>query len=177
MTPEILPKRKDIRLKNYDYKKNGYYFVTICTKNKMALFSYRISQKFDSIDVAAGSWPAINKRNTDIVEEKLLFTEKKFPVEVDFYCIMSDHIHIIFNLQTRQGRAATRLAWIVNAFKGWCTRSFGKQIFQPNYYEHVIRNERALLKIREYIYNNPLIEDINLKQFYSTPTRKAKEVT
>jgi hypothetical protein len=54
MTFEILPKRKNIRLKNYDYRKNGYYFVTICTKNKMALFSYRISQKFDSIDVAAG---------------------------------------------------------------------------------------------------------------------------
>ena len=26
-----LPKRKHIRLKNYNYKSNGYYFITICT--------------------------------------------------------------------------------------------------------------------------------------------------
>ena len=53
---------------------------------KYPFFSYCLSQKFDSINVAAGPWPVIN-------------------------CIMSDHIHIVFNLQTRQGRAATRLAW------------------------------------------------------------------
>jgi hypothetical protein len=29
-----LPKRKDIRLKSYDYKSNGYYFITICAKQK-----------------------------------------------------------------------------------------------------------------------------------------------
>ena len=29
-----LPKRKPIRLKNYDYSQNGLYFVTICTKNR-----------------------------------------------------------------------------------------------------------------------------------------------
>ena len=28
------PKRKDIRLKNYDYSSPGAYFVTICTKNR-----------------------------------------------------------------------------------------------------------------------------------------------
>jgi len=33
-----------------------------------------------------------------------------------------------------------------------------KGIWQPNYYEHIIRNEKALLKIREYIENNPLVE-------------------
>lgn len=26
-----LPKRKNVRLKNYDYSQAGYYFVTICT--------------------------------------------------------------------------------------------------------------------------------------------------
>ncbi len=31
---EKLPKRKDIRLKNYDYSEPGAYFITICTKNK-----------------------------------------------------------------------------------------------------------------------------------------------
>ena len=34
---ENLPKRKDLRLKNYDYSKYGAYFITICTKNKEKL--------------------------------------------------------------------------------------------------------------------------------------------
>ena len=34
---ESLPKRKDIRLKNYDYSEPGAYFITICTKNKEKL--------------------------------------------------------------------------------------------------------------------------------------------
>lgn len=29
-----LPKRKNIRLNDYNYSSNGAYFITICTKNK-----------------------------------------------------------------------------------------------------------------------------------------------
>ena len=32
----------------------------------------------------------------------------------------------------------------------------GKPIWQPNYYEHIIRNEKSLYEIRNYIQNNPL---------------------
>lgn len=32
------PKRKQIRLKEYDYSQAGYYFITICTKNREPLF-------------------------------------------------------------------------------------------------------------------------------------------
>lgn len=33
-----LPKRKDVRLKNYDYSANGAYYVTVCTHNRAKLF-------------------------------------------------------------------------------------------------------------------------------------------
>ena len=33
-----LAKRKTIRLKNYDYSQNGYYFITICTKERQPIF-------------------------------------------------------------------------------------------------------------------------------------------
>ena len=32
------PQRKTMRLKDYDYSQNGYYFVTICTKDRKCLF-------------------------------------------------------------------------------------------------------------------------------------------
>jgi len=37
---------------------------------------------------------------------------------------------------------------------------------QPNYYEHIIRNETVLNKIREYIEINPHLEQIMFDQFY-----------
>jgi len=37
----------------------------------------------------------------------------------------------------------------------------GKRFWQPNYYEHIIRNEEALTKTREYIENNPMAETLN----------------
>jgi len=33
-----IPKRKPTRLKNYNYSTSGYYFVTICAKNKEKIF-------------------------------------------------------------------------------------------------------------------------------------------
>ena len=35
---EELPKRKSHRLQGYDYSRNGYYFVTICTENRKPIF-------------------------------------------------------------------------------------------------------------------------------------------
>ena len=34
-----VPKRKNLRLQNYDYSSNGLYFVTICTDNKKPILS------------------------------------------------------------------------------------------------------------------------------------------
>ena len=33
-----LPKRKNIRLADYNYSSNGAYFITICTKDRQKLF-------------------------------------------------------------------------------------------------------------------------------------------
>jgi len=39
-------------------------------------------------------------------------------------------------------------------------------LWQPNYFEHIIRNENALAKIREYIQNNPDVLKIKFEEFY-----------
>jgi REP element-mobilizing transposase RayT len=41
-----------------------------------------------------------------------------------------------------------------------------KEFWQRNYYEHIIRNEEALSKIREYIQNNPMADRIRFEEFY-----------
>jgi len=136
-----LPKRKDIRLKSYDYKSNGYYFITICT--------YR-------------GKPYI-KKYEEIIEEILLSLPERFSgLRIDWYILMPDHLHMIFVFnETKKD-----LSEIIRTFKALVSRNTRMKFWQRNYYEHVIRNEDALLKIREYIQDNPLVENIKFKEFY-----------
>jgi len=151
--------RRHLHLKEFDYSSSNYYFVTICTKNREKLFVSQLSEKYGELfpNVAAGPWPANLVRNTNVLVSKLQMLEEKFPVEIDFYSIMSDHIHFILIINEARQRRASTLSWIINAFKGWCTRECKRSIFQPNYYEHVIRNEKYLDSIRKYILNNPMV--------------------
>jgi len=137
-----LPKRKRIRLKDYDYASEGYYFVTICTFDKQ---------------------PNIHLYNR-VVKQILLSLPTRFPgVRIDYYSLLPIHLHVIFVFE----KMKVSLGQVVRSFKALVSKETGKKNFwQRNYYEHVIRNEAALSKIREYIQNNPLIEKIKFEQFY-----------
>ena len=75
---------------------------------------------------------------------------------------MPTHIHLILILE----QCEFKLGEVVRRLKAVTSKQSGIKLWQPNYYEHVIRNERALGKIREYIINNPLAERIEFTQFY-----------
>jgi putative transposase len=139
-----LPKRKNIRLKDYDYSRDGYYFVTICTHNRK---------------------PIIDKSNNSIEETLRELPERFSGVSIDYYMTMPSHIHIIFVLQ----QSEVPLWEVIRTFKALVSKKTGvKNFWQRGYYEHVIRNEKALFKIREYIQNNPLAESIKFEQFYKS---------
>jgi REP element-mobilizing transposase RayT len=131
---------KNVRLKHYDYSQNGYYFVTICT-------NYRRPYLEKLRNETRG---AINRLN------------EIDGVKIDYYTILPSHIHLILILN----ECKFHLGEIVRRFKASSSEETGIKLWQPNYYEHVIRNERALFKVREYIQNNPLKEKIEFEQFY-----------
>ena len=132
---------KPIRLKKYDYKSDGYYFVT-------AVCNWR-NNFFES------------KEN--VIEEQLKdLASRTVGLSLDYFVVMPNHIHIIFILRNSQ----LHLGEIVRRFKAKVSRSFGANVWQANYYEHVIRNEKALEKIREYIINNPQELLLKFDQFY-----------
>lgn len=148
-----LPKRKEIRLKTYDYKSNGYYFVTICTHK---------------------SKPNIRKYKSEVERILLSLPERFSGLKIDFYVLMSTHLHVIFIFDgMKKG-----LPEVVRIFKTLVTRNTCRgriypTLWQRNYYEHVIRNEAALFKIREYIENNPLAERIIFEEFYKSGSDKS----
>jgi REP element-mobilizing transposase RayT len=83
--------------------------------------------------------------------------------EIDFYIFMSDHTHLILVITDTGGAcpAATKrpsLGSIIGSFKAAASRLVGKSLWQPNYYEHIIRSESCLDRIRDYILRNPCME-------------------
>jgi REP element-mobilizing transposase RayT len=59
-----------------------------------------------------------------------------------------------------------KLGELIRRFKARVSKESGCKVWQPNYYEHIIRNEKALQKIREYVQNNPIVGKIDFEQFY-----------
>ena len=155
--PEI-NHRKSIRSKGYDYSQGGAYFLTICTRNKEFYFKAYSELK----EILRRHWVKLPER---------------FPYLIlDEFIIMPNHIHGIIIVgatlavaQTNRAgaRPAPTVGEIVGTFKSLCVNDWltylkenkinavGK-FWQRNYYEHIIRNEEELTKIRAYIQNNPL---------------------
>ena len=44
----------------------------------------------------------------------------------------------------------------------------GRPVWQRNYYEHIIRNEKALNQIRQYILDNPLLWHLDHENPHAT---------
>lgn len=150
--------RKSIRLKEYDYSHGGYYFVTICTKEGVNLFGKIHKGKM-----------ILNEFGKIVFETWIDLPNHNSNIGLDYFCIMPNHVHfiLIINEMIRAGLepAPTEhgLAEIIRQFKTFSSKKIniinkspGKSLWQRNYYEHVIRNEKDLYEIRKYIEQNPL---------------------
>lgn len=99
--------------------------------------------------------------NETVVERELTKTVRGIRgASVDTFIIMPNHIHAIFVLED----CSIPLGEIIRKFKARVSRSLGIHAWQPNYYEHIIRNENALNRIREYIINNSQIEALRISE-------------
>ena len=169
-----LPRRRSLRLRDYDYSELGTYFITIVTRDRWCLFG----------DVANGEM-RLNDPGS-VIERKWLDLPNQFPsVEMDSHIVMPNHIHGLLHLTdpedcvgaplvgARSGstlHTPERLAPlgdIVGAYKSLSTNAyiegvktlgwprFARRLWQRNYYEHIVRDEDSLERIREYILANP----------------------
>ena len=162
-----LPKRKDLRLKQYDYSSAGAYFVTICIKDRKRILSDIIKP------VGVGAFddpltPQIQLTEIGKITEKYLLSSENIPgVKIDRYVLMPDHIHVIIFLYPDEyashkdgsSRAPTptneMLPHIVSTFKRFCNKEIGNNIFQRGYIEHIICDREDYETRAKYIYENP----------------------
>jgi putative transposase len=153
--------RKQLRLKGYDYSSAGAYFVTICAKDRKHLFGRILDETMEA------------NRCGHIVEESWRdIPNHDRRVELDEFILMPNHIHGIVvilddfpTVGAGSEPATTRrhsLSEIIRGFKTFSARRIneirgtpGVPVWQRGFFDHIIRNERSLVRIREYISSNP----------------------
>jgi REP element-mobilizing transposase RayT len=165
--------RRSIRLSGYDYARSGAYFVTVCIQNRSCLFG----------SIVNGEMKLNNAGR--IAQEVWEELPARFPqVGIDGFIVMPNHIHGIlmvgaqfiapsdspFDVIKNPARSvigrAPALGEIIRAYKAISTRKIRPTVkadfrWQRNYYEHIVRNEESLNRIREYILNNPIQWDVD----------------
>ena len=152
-----LSKRKNPRLKEFDYSEAGAYFLTICTQNRKNILS---------IIVGEGSpLPQLTPYG-EIVDRWIQKIPEKYPKAfVDCYVIMPNHIHILLSLTKDDGRGdpSPTVDTIIGWLKYQSTKeinqlrdSLGDKIFQRSFFDHIVRNRDDYSEIYKYIRQNPM---------------------
>jgi REP element-mobilizing transposase RayT len=146
------------RLLGWDYRQDGWYFVTICTQKRKCYFGKIRNNKMilsTAGKIAEKYWKAIPSH---------------FPnIELETFIIMPNHIHGILTINNPVPFLRTTnhfaplprhsLPLVINHFKGAVKRQCNQQKYafnwQPRFYDHIVRTRKRLYKISQYILNNP----------------------
>ena len=155
---EILNKRKPTRLIGFDYNRAGAYFITICTENRRQILSHIVGG--DVLDapnnIVLLPYGEVARHSIDQLNNYY------HHITVDKYVIMPNHIHILLlvnedgssrtSTPTRQHSAISQF---VSTFKRFCNKEYGKNIWQRNFNDHIIRNRKDYEEHLRYICENP----------------------
>ena len=167
-------KRQRHRLSKELYLGGYWYFVTLCVENKSNVF------------VAEGLSLQDNKFKLnslgEMVEKEIVNLENKFSkIKVENYIIMPNHIHLIISIDEGATRINSKkiisLGDVVGLLKAYTQKRIRDllnangginpplrntkeinlhKMWQKSFYDHIIRNETDLLRIQNYIVNNPI---------------------
>lgn len=173
----LMPHRRTIRLRGWDYSADGTYFVTVCTNRRAHLPGEIVDSqmRLNAAGIAvADSWRWLSAQYPYVV--------------LDEWCVMPNHLHGVLTLTGRGGsRAAptrdggpTRprtvpsrddapttprrkpIGQLIGAFKTVSTKQInlqrktpGGMVWQRNFWERVVRDATELDRIRVYIRDNP----------------------
>ena len=183
--------RHSFRLQGYDYAQVGAYFITVVTHQRRCLFGTIRDGEF--IQNAVG----------EIVHFTWNKLPAHFPgIGLDAFVVMPNHIHAVIHITEKRPQSVGAqhaaplpttgspqphvqrgsLGAIVRSFKSAVTKRHNEThpglriaLWQRNYYEHVIRNEPTLIRIRDYIATNPARWSIDPENPFATE-RESKNI-
>ena len=146
----------------------------MCIQNRENILGEIVNHK--NVGVGALDNPKIALSDIGkIIEKHIKRTNQIYEnIIIDKYVIMPNHLHCIIIIDengeagllrvpdTGSSRAPTptmanaTIPALISTFKRFVNKECGYSIWQRNYYEHIIRNEKEYYRIAEYIKNNPM---------------------
>lgn len=160
-------RRKTLRLNGYDYSQTGAYFITICAQDRKSLFGSILNDEMH-----------LNEPGR-IIDSCWRDLPSHYPtIELDYFTVMPNHIHgIIFLVGAGSPRPGVpsrvvggetpplqknpSLSTIIGYFKYQSTQqlngsrqTLGAKVWQRGFYDHIIRDDDSLNRIRAYIETN-----------------------
>jgi REP element-mobilizing transposase RayT len=168
------------RYLNWDYTSNGYYFVTVCTYNRQSFLGNIIAGKMQLSDmgiIVAREWQKTPQIRPNVQLDEWVV----MPNHLHGIIIINNDNHPVTTFQkdnpvetfrrnvstTTNNNAnpnnrlqSNSLGSIIGQFKSVCTKQIWKAGFtefrwQNRFHDHIIRGEKSLHRIRQYIINNP----------------------
>ena len=141
-------------MQGHDYSSAGYYFITICIKDKHEMLGEIVG------DAALGVPSVALTDIGEIARQRIEhINSNSNHVQLKKYVIMPNHIHLILSIENWTPRAASptksEIPQAVNAIKSLTTKQIGYSIWQRSYHDHIIRDETEYQKIWQYIDQNP----------------------
>lgn len=166
--------RRSIRLKGYDYSSPGSYFVTLVTKDRRNLFGKLNNGQMYLNPIgncAAGVLMTLPKHFNVKIDSWIIMPDHLHCIlEISSTGEASKEMRNLRGFDACLNASPPRpigtshgsLGAIIQNYKSISTRRInsmlhtpGNHIWQRNYYEHIIRDERDRQAIAEYIVNNP----------------------
>jgi len=171
--------RRSIRLKGYDYTSAGMYFITICTYQRECLFGEIVDGEMQLNElgkVTQNYWQRLPLYFTveldafivmpNHLHGILLLCDKWGRGEALGQELPPDSTILVPNASPLQanGTKPGSIGAMIQNFKSVSTQKINRlfyrrnhrQVWQRNYYEHIIRNEKSLHHVRQYIHHNPI---------------------
>ncbi len=169
--------RRSIRLRNFDYSSAGAYFITICAHERESVFGNLVDGVMRLNDwglIVRECWGHLPNHFLHVGLDECIVR----PNHIHGIIILNNGLHdvgarfIAPEFGVKKGamnqnnlgaiNRAPTIGEIVRAFKARCTHAInqtrqppGGSVWQRNYYERVIRDDRELNNIRQYIEDNP----------------------
>ena len=173
--------RRSIRLKGYDYTQPGAYFVTLVAHQRDCLFGEIVDDKMrlNAVgELAQGIWLSLPRHFPALtLDEWVIMPNHLHGVLVIGGAGEADHRKgeasavrlsgiaepLAADASPLHGTQSASVGAIVQNYKSVTARKInahrrtpGALVWQRNYYEHIVRNDADLHRIRQYIVNNPL---------------------
>jgi putative transposase len=175
-------RRRSVRLRGYDYSSPGYYFITICTQNRACLFGDVANgqmQLNDAGKMVMDEW----EKSAQIRNEIRLDDFIVMPNHFHGIAVIASHEYPRGDEHRRDDRPVVptqsgsspvvptnrphgpkpkSIAALIAGFKCAATKRInqmrgtpGITIWQQRYWDHIVRDNNELFRIRHYIRNNP----------------------